>query len=86
MTDQAPQEGELILYRIAADAVCVEALFESETFWLDQRCVAGLFGMEIPIISYHLEDIHASGELSPVESLRRIPRVRREPSLEAVDA
>ena len=37
MTDQLPQEGELILYRTADDAVRVEVLYESETFWLDQR-------------------------------------------------
>ena len=33
MTDQTPQEGELILYRAANDAVRVEVLYESETFW-----------------------------------------------------
>lgn len=36
-TDQSPKEGELILYRTADDAVRVEVLYESETFWLDQR-------------------------------------------------
>lgn len=35
MTDQPPQEGELILYRTADDAVHVEVLYESESFWLD---------------------------------------------------
>ena len=30
--DQPPQEGELILYRTADDAVRVEVLYESETF------------------------------------------------------
>ena len=39
MTDQ-PKEGELILYRTADDAVRVEVLYESETFWLDQRRMA----------------------------------------------
>jgi len=41
--DQTPQEGELILYRTADDAVRVEVLYESETFWLDQRriCASG---------------------------------------------
>jgi len=40
MSDQTPQEGELILYRTADDAVRVEVLYESETFWLDQRRMA----------------------------------------------
>jgi hypothetical protein len=63
MTDQYPQEGELILYRTADDAVHVEVLYESESFWLDQRRIAELFGLEIPTLSYRLKEIYASGEL-----------------------
>ncbi len=37
MIDRPPQEGDLILDRTADDAVRVEVLYESETFWLDQR-------------------------------------------------
>jgi len=35
MSERAAQEGELILYRTADDAVRVEVLYESESFWLD---------------------------------------------------
>lgn len=80
MTDQQPQEGELILYRTADDAVRVEVLYESETFWLDQRRMAELFGVEVPTISYHLKEIYASRELVPEATLRRILRVQREGS------
>lgn len=52
MTDQTPQEGELILYRIADDAVRVEVLYEFETFWLDQRRMAELFGVDVRIIQH----------------------------------
>lgn len=77
MTDQTPQEGELILYRTADDAVRVAVLYESETFWLDQRRMAELFGVEIPTVSYHLKEIYASGELSRDPTLRKILRVQR---------
>lgn len=70
--------GELILYRTADDAVRFEVLYESETFWLDQRRMAELFGVEIPTISYHLKEVYASGELTPEATLRRIWRVQRE--------
>jgi hypothetical protein len=73
-----PQEGELILYRTANDAIRVEVLYESETFWLDQRRIAALFAVEIPTISYHLKEIYAARELSPEGTLRRILRVQRE--------
>lgn len=78
MTDQAPQEGELILYRTADDAVRVEVLYETETFWLDQRRIAQLFGVEVPTISYHLKEIYASGELTREATLRKILRVQTE--------
>jgi hypothetical protein len=78
MTDPLPQEGELILYRTANDAVRVEVLYESETFWLDQKRIAELFGVEIPTISYHLKEIYGSGELLREATLRKILRVQTE--------
>ncbi len=78
MTDQTPQEGELILYRTANNAVRVEVLYESETFWLDQRRMAELFGVEVPTVSYHLKEIYAARELVPEATLRKILRVQRE--------
>ncbi|MDR1990794.1 MAG: virulence RhuM family protein [Acidobacteriaceae bacterium] len=80
MTDQPPKEGELILYRAANDAVRVEVLYESETFWLDQKRMAELFGVELPTISYHLKEIYAAGELAREVTLRKILRVQREGS------
>jgi hypothetical protein len=48
MTDPGPPpEGELILYQSQEGTVRVEVLFESETFWLDQRRMAELFGVEV---------------------------------------
>ncbi len=78
MTDQPPQEGELILYRTADDAVRVEVLYETETFWLDQRRMAELFGVDVRTVSYHLKEVYAAGELSPEATLRKIWRVQRE--------
>lgn len=78
MTNSVPQEGELILYRTADEAVRVEVLYETETFWLDQRRVAELFGVEVPTISYHLKEIYGSGELERDATVRRILRVQRE--------
>ncbi len=78
----APREGELILYRTANDAIRVEVLFESETFWLDQKRMAELFGVDLRTVSEHLRNIYASGELSEEATLRKIRRVRTEGSRE----
>lgn len=78
MTEQPPKEGELILYRAADDAVRVEVLYEAETFWLDQRRLAELFGVDVRTVSYHLGEVYTSGELSREATLQRIRRVQRE--------
>lgn len=78
MTDHAPQSGELILYRTADDAVRVEVLYETETFWLDQRRMAELFGVDIRTVSEHLRTVYESGELSEKATLRKIRRVQTE--------
>lgn len=83
MTGQTPQEGELILYRTADDAVRVEVLYESETFWLDQRRMAELFGVDVRTVSYHLKEVYASGDLPRDPTVRKVQRVQGEGNREA---
>jgi hypothetical protein len=71
-------DGEIILYQTSKGTVRIEVLYESETFWLDQKKIAELFGVEVPTISYHLKEIYASGELEQAATLRRIRRVQKE--------
>ena len=73
-----PNEGELILYQTSEGTVRIEVLYESETFWLNQKRIAELFGVEIHTISYHLKEIYESRELSSEATLRRIRRVQIE--------
>ncbi len=82
VTDPPPTEGELILYRTAQDAVRVEVLYESETFWLDQRRMAELFGVDVRTVSEHLRTVYDSGELNEEATLRKIRTVRTEGSRE----
>lgn len=72
MTDRVPEEGELILYRTADDAVRVEVLYETETFWLNQKRMAELFGVDVRTISEHLRNIFDAGELSEDSVVRKI--------------
>lgn len=75
---ERPNEGELILYQTQEGAVRIEVLYESETFWLNQKKIAELFGVELPTISYHLKEVYDSGELRREATLRKIQRVQRE--------
>lgn len=74
--------GELILYRTANDSVRVEVLYETETFWLDQRRMAELFGVDVRTVNEHLRNIYDSAELSEGATLRKIRMVRIEGSRE----
>lgn len=53
----------IILYETPQGKIQVQVRFEQETFWLSQKAMASLFGVEIPAISKHLKNIYAEGEL-----------------------
>jgi hypothetical protein len=56
-------QSKLILYTTPQGHVNVEVVFQDETFWLSQKRMAELFGVEVPAISKHLKNIFESGEL-----------------------
>jgi hypothetical protein len=67
-----PGKGELILYKTPEGTVRVEVLYESDTFWLNQRKIAELFAADLRTVSEHLQNIFASGELQEEAVLREI--------------
>jgi hypothetical protein len=69
---EKPNEGELILYQTQEGTVRIEVLYESETFWLNQKKIAELFGVDIRTISEHFRNIFASRELAEQSVLRKI--------------
>lgn len=77
MTDQPPEEDDLIRYRTADDAVRVDVFYECATFWLDQRRVAELFGVDVRTVGYHLNGVYGSDEFPSEATLLRFLRVRR---------
>ena len=76
----APVEGQALTYATADGTVRVEALNEDETFWLSQRRMAELFGVDVRTINEHLKGIYDSGELTRESTIRKIRRVQREGS------
>jgi hypothetical protein len=71
-------EGDIVLYRTPEGAARIEVVYQAETFWLNQKKLAELFGVDVRTISYHLKEIFGSGELSDEATVQRIRRVRRE--------
>ncbi|MCB9347214.1 MAG: virulence RhuM family protein [Lewinellaceae bacterium] len=72
------KEGTIIFYESPQGAVKVEIRFEDETFWLTQKKLAELFGVEVQTINYHLKEIFKSGELEEDSTIRKIRIVQQE--------
>lgn len=72
------QQGNVIFYTTPKHQVRVEVHFEDEIFWLTQKRMAELFGVESNTITYHLKEIFASGELDENSTTRKIRAVQQE--------
>jgi hypothetical protein len=59
-----PQFNDILLYTTAEGKVKIEVLFENETFWLSQKKIAELFGIDRSVITKHLKNIFESNELN----------------------
>lgn len=63
--------SDIILYTTESGDVKIEVLFSEETFWLPQKRMALLFGVEVHTINYHLKKIFKSGELKEDSVIRK---------------
>lgn len=72
------QESQIILYTTPKGDVKVEIRFEDETFWLTQKKIAELFGVDVRTVNEHLKNIFESGELQREATIRKIRIVQQE--------
>jgi hypothetical protein len=70
--------NEIIFYSSPDGITKVEVHFEDETFWLTQRRIAELFGVDVRTISEHLQNIFESGELTREATIRKFRIVQTE--------
>ena len=52
---------EFLLYTTPNGDVKVEIYFHNENIWLTQKRMAELFGVNVPTVSKHLNNIYESG-------------------------
>lgn len=74
--------SDIIIYTDPQGHVRVEVYFEEETFWLSQKRMSELFGVEVQTINYHLKEIFKSGELMEDSTIRKFRIVQTEGSRE----
>lgn len=65
-------DSNIILYTTDTGNVSVQVQYEDGTFWLTQKRMAELFGVEVHTVNYHLKEIFQSGELQEDAVIRKI--------------
>lgn len=71
-SEQTPQESDIIFYTTPDGQVNIEVFFSDETFWLNQKKMSELFGVDIRTISEHLQNIFKTNELDENSVIRKI--------------
>ena len=71
-------QAPILLYQTNESNVNVEITYLDESFWLTQKTIAHLFGVESHTITYHLKEIYKNFELDEVTTTRKIRVVQIE--------
>ncbi len=72
------EQKRVILYTAANGKVTADVFFEQDNFWLTQRTISELFGVEKAAISKHLKNIYASNELHQEATVSKMETVQIE--------
>jgi hypothetical protein len=76
--DLSPQSNDIIFYSSPKGDVRVEVFFQEETFWLSQKKMAELFGVDVRTVNEHLQNIFKTNELERDSTVRNIRIVQKE--------
>lgn len=69
---------EVVLYQTDDGNVNVSVIYCNESFWLTQKAMSELFGVNVPTISKHLQNIYEEGELYKDSTISKMETVRIE--------
>jgi hypothetical protein len=56
-------ESNIIFYTTPSGQVSIQVQYEDGSFWLTQKRMAELFGVDVRTINEHLQNVYYSGEL-----------------------
>lgn len=71
-------QSSILLYQTADADITVEVTYQDESFWLTQKAMAKLFGVETPAINKHLTNIYKSQEISKSSTISILETVQKE--------
>ena len=64
--------SNILLYKTKQGEARIEVIFNNETFWMSQKRMAELYGVDVRTVNYHLAQIFESGELQESATIRKI--------------
>ena len=73
-----PSELEFIVYSTPNEDIRINAAVRDETIWLTQKGMAELFGVGVPAITKHLQNIYDDGELVREATVSKMEIVQSE--------
>ena len=71
-------QNDIIFYTTPQGNINIEVVFNNDTFWLTQKAMAELFGVEVPAISKHLSNIFETNELDEKATISILETVQKE--------
>ncbi len=70
--------SEFVFYSAPNGEVRIEIYVQNETVWLTQQKIADLFGVDRTVVSKHLKNIYAEGELDKAATSAKYAQVQKE--------
>jgi hypothetical protein len=71
-------ENQILLYNTPNGKINITVTYNNDTFWLPQKAIASLFGVEVPAISKHLNNIYFENELDKDSTISILETVQQE--------
>ena len=72
------ENNQIIFYATPQGNIKVEVVYEDETFWITQKAMSVMFGVEVPAVSKHLANIYETGELNKEATISILETVQKE--------
>jgi hypothetical protein len=73
-----PLTSDIIFYASPQGNTRIEVIHEGETFWLSQKRMAELFGVDVRTVNEHLKHIYETQELDREATIRNFRIVQFE--------
>ena len=69
------KDFQLLIYNTPSEDIKVDVILKDEDIWASQKAMASLFGVQVPDISKHINNIFESGELTPSTTVSKMETV-----------